>query len=284
MPPDASTQTVPPDALTVAARLAAAIRPRVRLLTAYSGGVDSTVVAAIARRELGKHAAPAAIGDSASLPRHELDEARAIAKQLDLELIEVHPNEQQSPEYQANKGDRCYHCKTHLYATLQQLAQSLDIPFIANGTNADDLGDHRPGLVAASEKNVVSPLLDARMNKQEVRLVAQWLNLPNADKPAAACLASRLAYGTPVTLTRLTQVENAETVLRNLGFRGFRVRHHETVARIELPLDQIPKILAPVIRDQVITGIKSAGYHYVSLDLEGFRTGSSNVTLNIKKN
>jgi uncharacterized protein len=279
------TPTAPPtlDGPTCAARLADAVRPRGRIITAFSGGVDSTVVAAVARRELGKHAAPAAIGDSASLPRHELDEARALARQLDLELIEVQPNEQQSPDYQANKSDRCYHCKSHLYETLAQLAQQREIPFIANGTNTDDLGDHRPGLVAAAERSVISPLLDAQLGKREVRLIAQLLYLPNADKPAAACLASRLAYGTPVTLTRLTQVENAETVLRDLGFRGFRVRHHETVARIELPLDQLPRLLEPEMRERVTVGIKAVGYHYVSLDLEGFRSGSANVTLNIKR-
>lgn len=266
-----------------AAKLASAIHPRGKMITAYSGGVDSTVVAAVARRELGKQAAPAAIGDSASLPRHELDEARQIARQLDLELVEVNPNEQQSADYQANKGDRCYHCKSHLYDTLHRYAAQHKIPWIANGTNTDDLGDHRPGLVAAAERNIISPLLDAQMGKREVRMVAEWLKLPNADKPAAACLASRLAYGTPVTLARLTQVEAAETALRNLGFRGFRVRHHETVARIELPLDQLPRMLDPEIRTRVTEQIKAAGYHYVSLDLDGFRSGSANVTLNIKK-
>lgn len=260
-------------------RLCAAIEPRGRVLTAYSGGVDSTLVAAAARQALGKSNAPAAVGDSASLPRHELDEARAIAAQLDLQLIEVNPGEQNDPGYQANDGTRCYFCKTHLYESLVGLAREQGIGFIANGTNTDDLGDHRPGLQAADEANVISPLVEAGLSKADVRAVAKHMGLPNWDKPAAACLASRIAYGTPVTLERLQRVEQAENVLRTMGFVGYRVRHHETVARIELPWDQVSKLLTPGTRDAVIEQFKAAGYHYVTLDLEGFRSGSGNVVL-----
>lgn len=261
------------------AKLEAAIRPRGRMITAYSGGIDSTLVAAAARRALGRADAPAAIGDSASLPRQELDEARAIAAQLDLELLTVAPGEQDDARYQANDGRRCYFCKTHLYASLHELAAELDIGFIANGTNVDDLGDHRPGLVAAGEAQVVSPLVEAGLGKQQVRLVARHLGLPNWDKPAAACLASRLPYGTEVTPQRLTQVERAESVLRGLGFTGFRVRHHETVARIELPWDQVARLMDEQVRAGVIAGLKDAGYTFIALDLEGFRSGSGNVLL-----
>jgi uncharacterized protein len=260
-------------------RLAEVIRPRRRMITAYSGGVDSTVVAAVARQTLGRENAPAAIGVSASLPERELVEARAIATQLDLQLIEVNPGEQADPNYQANAGDRCYFCKSHLYESLHGLARELGISFIANGTNTDDLGDHRPGLVAAAEAQVVSPLLEAGMSKADVRTLAEHLNLPNADKPAAACLASRIPYGTPVTLERLSKVEEAEAVLHELGFRGFRVRHHESIARIELPLEQMGRMLDERTREQVVARLGAIGYTYVTLDLAGFRSGSGNVML-----
>ncbi|MCE9591637.1 MAG: ATP-dependent sacrificial sulfur transferase LarE [Planctomycetes bacterium] len=270
---------VPADALFD--RLAAALRPRGRVITAYSGGVDSTLVALAARRTLGRADAPAAIGDSASLPRHELDAARDLARSLDLELIEVRPNEQQDPGYRANAGNRCYFCKTNLYDTLGKLAASLNFPWIANGTNTDDLGDHRPGLTAATEANVISPLVEAGLNKADVRALAQRLQLPNWDKPAAACLASRIPYGTPVTLERLSRVEEAENALRELGFRGFRVRHHETVARLEVPLDQIERLMSEEVRKAVVARLKEAGYHFVALDLEGFRSGSGNTLLSL---
>ncbi len=261
------------------ARLAAVIEPRRKLLTAYSGGVDSTVVAAAARRALGKADAPAAIGDSASLPRHELDEARAIATQLDLELVEVQPGEQDDPNYQANAGDRCYFCKSHLYACLWTLADDRGIAYIANGTNADDLGDHRPGLDAARENRIVSPLLEAGLGKAEVRTIAQALGLPNADKPAAACLASRIPFGTAVTPERLAMIEQAEEALRELGFRGLRVRHHEGVARIEVPPAQLPQLVDERIRGQIVEQLTAIGYVYVTVDLAGFRSGSGNAML-----
>jgi uncharacterized protein len=251
------------------------------VMTAFSGGVDSTLVAVAARRALGKDRAPAAIGDSASLPRRELEEARQLADQLDLKLIEVAPGEQDDDGYRANAGDRCYFCKSHLYATLQAEAQRRGIGLIANGTNADDLGDHRPGLRAADEARVISPLLEAGLGKKDVRDLAEILGLPNADKPAAACLASRLPHGTPVTRERLAQVEAAEEALHRLGFTGFRVRHHETVARLEIPPEQFDRLMAADMRAKVIAAVKAAGYPFVALDLDGFRSGSGNVTLTI---
>jgi uncharacterized protein len=215
------------------------------------------------------------------LPRRELAAARDLAELLDLRLIEVAPGEQDEPGYQRNAGDRCYFCKTHLYATLQATARQHRIPLIANGTNTDDLGDHRPGLRAADEARVISPLVEAGLNKQDVRDLAGLLQLPNADKPAAACLASRLPYGTAVTPQRLQQVEAAEDALHDLGFTGFRVRHHDTVARLELPLDQFPRLLADDMQRRVVRAVQAAGYAYVALDLEGFRSGSGNVTLTV---
>ena len=160
-------------------------------------------------------------------------------------------------------------------------AERLGVRFIANGTNTDDLGDHRPGLEAAANAKVISPLVEAELNKQDVRDLARLLGLPNADKPAAACLASRLPYGTPVTPERLAQVEAAEDALHDLGFTGFRVRHHESVARLELPWDQVPRLNDDAIRPRVIDALKRAGYQYVALDLEGFRSGSGNVMLTV---
>ncbi|MBI1368125.1 MAG: ATP-dependent sacrificial sulfur transferase LarE [Planctomycetes bacterium] len=260
-------------------RLAAVIEPRGRLLTAYSGGVDSTLVAVMARRVLGRDNAPAAIGDSASLPRSELDEARRLAHELDLQLIEINPGEQADASYQANAPDRCYHCKSHLYESLHHLAASLNIAYIANGSNTDDLGDYRPGLEAAREAQIVSPLLEAGFTKRDIRVLAECMGLPNADKPAAACLASRIPYGTPVTPERLAMVERAELELHKLGFTGVRVRHHETVARIEVPLDQLPRFIASGTREKVVDRLKAAGYLYVTLDLAGYRTGSTNEAL-----
>ena len=255
--------------------------PRGRVVTAYSGGVDSTLVAVVARRVLGKDAAPAVMGDSASLPRSERAAAVAVAEQMDLALHVVRPGEQDDPGYVRNAGDRCYYCKTHLYETLQQTAADLGARWIANGTNADDLGDHRPGLRAAEEAQVISPLLEAGLGKEHVRAVARALGLPNADKPAAACLASRIPYGTPVTLERLAQVEQAEDALQRLGFSGLRVRHHGQVARIELPEDQMPQAFAPGVRQAMVSAVCDAGFLYAALDLAGFRSGSGNVALTI---
>ena len=271
-----------PSASAELARLEDALRGRERVLTAFSGGVDSTVVAAAARRVLGKDAAPAVVGDSASLPRQELAEVHELAERLDLKLIVVHPDEQNDPGYQANAGDRCFFCKTHLYTEMHAKAKELGIPFIANGTNTDDLGDHRPGLVAAENAGVISPLLDAGLDKAAVRAIAEELGLPNADKPAMACLASRLPYGTEVTPERLAQVERAERALCELGFTGFRVRHHEDVARLEVPMDQFAELMAGDMRERAVAAIKNAGYTYVALDLEGFRSGSGNIALTIE--
>lgn len=270
-------------------QLIAVIEPRARLLTAYSGGVDSTVVAAAARLALGRANALAAIGDSPSLPRHELDEARRMAAKLDIELIEVRPNEQADPGYRANAGDRCYFCKTNLYDVLGATAKQRGIRFIANGTNADDTGDHRPGLVAAAEHEIVSPLLEAGCGKTQVRQLAEHLGLPNADKPAAACLASRIQYGTEATVERLSMIERAEDVLRELGFRGFRVRHHEAgstkaalIARIEVPADQLPRLADDAVRRRIVDALSRIGYTYITLDLAGFRSGSGNALLSIR--
>ena len=263
-------------------RLLGVLRPRQTIMTAYSGGIDSTLVAAAARLALGAERAPAVLGDSPSLPRRELRLAQETAERIGLKLVVVNPAEQQDANYQRNAGDRCFFCKSHLYETLQSTAAELGVRYIANGTNIDDLGDHRPGLEAAANAEVISPLVEAELNKQDVRDLAKLLGLPNADKPAAACLASRLPYGTPVTPERLAQVEAAEDALHELGFTGFRVRHHESVARLELPWDQVPRLTDDAMRPRVIDALKRAGYQYIALDLEGFRSGSGNVMLTVR--
>ncbi|MEM9414489.1 MAG: ATP-dependent sacrificial sulfur transferase LarE [Planctomycetota bacterium] len=281
MPESLSLTPRASDAAQMLAKLEGVVRPRGRVMTAFSGGVDSTVVAAVARRVLGKSSAPAVIGDSLSLPRSELAAAVELAEQLDLELHVVQPAEQDDPGYVANAGDRCYFCKTHLYSTLQRAAKELGVGWIANGTNTDDLGDHRPGLRAADEAQVISPLLEAGLDKSAVRAVARHLGLDNADKPAAACLASRIPYGTEVTPQRLAEVERAEDALRRLGFTGFRVRHHGQVARIEIPEDQMQQVMVPNVRQEVVSAIEQAGFLFAAIDLAGFRSGSGNVALTV---
>ena len=238
-------------------------------------------MAAAAQRVLGADRALAVLGDSPSLPRRELDDAVALAGALGLALHVTRPGEQDDAGYRANAGNRCYFCKTHLYASLQSVAAERGFSAIANGANVDDTGDHRPGMDAAREARVVSPLLEAGLNKADVRALAAELGLPNADKPAAACLASRIPYGTEVTPERLAQVERAEALLADLGFSNFRVRHHDTVARLELPLDQFARLGEAGVRDAVTAGIRRAGFTYVALDLDGFRSGSGNAVLTI---
>ena len=265
-------------------RLTPHLLPHRRLMVAYSGGVDSTLVAAAAMRVLGAGDVLAVLGDSPSLPRRELEAARSTASVLGLPLEVVQPNEQADAGYIANAGDRCYFCKSHLYGVLQDAARRLGFATIANGANVDDAGDHRPGMRAADEAAVVSPLLDAGFTKAEVRELAASLALPNRDKPAAACLASRIPYGTEVTPQRLARVEAAEDGLHGLGFRGFRVRYHGDVARLEVPLNQMVRLMNPATRNAAVAAVRAAGFTYVAVDLEGFRSGSGNAVLTVSAN
>lgn len=243
------------------------------VLVACSGGVDSVLLAAVAAKILGEKAA-AATAVSPSLASGELEDARAAAQAAGIRHIEVPTHEIDNPAYTANSTDRCYHCKDTAYGTFSALAAREGIAVVIDGTNADDNGDFRPGRRAASEHAVRSPLAEAGMTKQEIRDWARELGLAVWDKPAAACLSSRVPYGSPVTLEKLTRIDQAESALKALGFRQCRVRDHGNVARIEIESSTLPDLLES--RAKVVTAIKNAGFTYVSLDLEGFRSGSMN--------
>ena len=243
------------------------------VLVACSGGVDSVLLAAVAAKVLGEKAV-AATAVSPSLASGELEDARAAAKAAGIRHIEVPTDEIENPAYAANAPDRCFHCKDTAYGTFTALAAREGIAVVVDGTNADDSGDYRPGRKAAKEHGVRSPLAEAGMSKQEIRDWARELGLSVWDKPAAACLSSRVPYGAPVTLEKLTRIDKAEAALKALGFRQCRVRDHGAVARVEIESPLLPKLLE--IREQVVAALKSAGFSYVSLDLEGFRSGSMN--------
>ncbi len=246
------------------------------VLVACSGGVDSVLLAAVAAKVLGENAV-AATAVSPSLASGELDDARAAARAAGIRHIEVPTDEIENPAYAANAPDRCFHCKDTAYHTFTALAAREQIAVVIDGTNADDSGDFRPGRRAARDHGVRSPLAEAGMTKAEIRDWARELGLAVWDKPAAACLASRVPYGTPVTVEKLTRIDRAESALKALGFRQCRVRDHGPVARIEIETDLLPKLLE--LRENVIQAVKQAGFSYVSIDLEGFRSGSMNEVL-----
>ena len=244
---------------------------------AFSGGVDSVVVAYAAYQTLGSRSL-AVIADSPSLARHELRAAEQVAAGIGIQLQVLSTQEVADPSYQANDAQRCFHCKTHLFVALESLPQIVrDGWWMLTGTNADDLGDWRPGLRAASEHAVRSPLAELSIGKAAVRELAHHWHLPVAEKPASPCLASRLAYGVSVTPERLAMVERAEAELRQLGLVHFRVRlHADDLARIEVPLSELAKLIEPAIRAGLVKQLAAIGFRYVTLDLEGFASGSLN--------
>ncbi|MYD97055.1 MAG: ATP-dependent sacrificial sulfur transferase LarE [Gammaproteobacteria bacterium] len=244
-----------------------------RVLVAYSGGVDSSLVAFVAAQKLGDDALAVTSG-SKSLKRSDLALSEELAEKWGMRHRIIVTDEVLKAEYRANPVNRCFHCKTSLYEALEQIADQEGYDHILNGTNTDDLGDHRPGLVAAKNHQVVSPLVDAGFCKRDVRALAEALGLDNAQKPQAACLSSRFPYGSHITEARLAQVEAAEDALAELGFTQFRVRHHEEVARIELVADELPRALE--LRQSIQDRVKAVGYRFVAVDLGGFRSGSLN--------
>ena len=264
----------------------AALRSYGSVIVAYSGGVDSAVVMAIAYQELGGRTptakdgsgALACIGVSPSYPAREMRDAVALADKIGVPYRLVETEEYLDPNYAANPNNRCYFCKSELHNRLHEILQKEDWGIVCDGTNASDMGDDRPGVFAARERGVRSPLLEAGITKPEVRAIARHLGLPVWDKPAMACLSSRVPHGTPIDPQLLRQIEAAEDILVDLGLRQFRVRHHGEIARLELPPDDFPTILAHY--EEIVAGIKAAGYRYVTLDLAGFRSGGLNAAAN----
>ncbi|KAA3662919.1 MAG: ATP-dependent sacrificial sulfur transferase LarE [Calditrichaeota bacterium] len=245
-----------------------------------SGGVDSTLVTRIAHAVLGDDVL-AVIGASATLPQREMDEAIDLAKHIGVNYRIVETNETDDLKFKSNPSDRCYFCKTELYSKLQDIAQSEGFACVLDGTNADDLGDYRPGLRANKEQRVVSPLKEAGFTKDDIRSAAKQLGLPNWDKPAMPCLSSRFPYGQPIELKALTQVEKAEMYLRDLGFRNCRVRHYDKTAKIEVPVDDLAQLIANENRERITGRFREIGYIYVTVDLDGFASGNMNKVLKV---
>jgi uncharacterized protein len=242
---------------------------------AFSGGVDSTVVAAVAADVLGDRA-QAVTAVSPSLPPGEADQARRLAASIGIRHSTVRTREAENPAYLANGVDRCYHCKRELYTVLGAVAATANGATVVSGANVDDLGDFRPGLRAAAELGVRHPLVEANMTKADVRRAAAELKLPNRDKPASACLSSRIAYGVTITVDELSKVGRAERLLKDLGLRQCRARVHGDLVRIEVDVEDLPRLTEPRVRERVVEGIIALGYRYVTLDLRGFRSGSMN--------
>jgi uncharacterized protein len=260
------------------ARLEAVIGRYRRVLVAFSGGVDSAYLAFIAHRVLGDAAVMVtALSPSVSAMQENL--ARDFARRYGLNHRVIESAELEDPNYAANPSNRCYFCKSELFTRLDQLREEWGMEVVFDGSNADDLGDHRPGRAAAAENAVVSPLVEAGMTKQDIRERSRAWDLPTADLPAMPCLASRLPYGVAVTRDKLRQVEQAEDFLRRLGFREFRVRHHESLARLEISPAEMPRLLDLHLLDHINRELRRLGYTYVTLDLQGFRSGSLNEQL-----
>ncbi|MBI5533691.1 MAG: ATP-dependent sacrificial sulfur transferase LarE [Deltaproteobacteria bacterium] len=248
------------------------------VLVCYSGGLDSGFVLAVAHGVLGDKAVAMTATGPALAPK-ERDDACALARSLGARIELVDAGEIEDAGYVANGPDRCFHCKKSLYVTAKRVAGELGLGAILNGTNLDDLGDYRPGLDAARQHGVLSPLLDCGFSKQDIRNAARLMGLSLWDKPAAACLASRIPYGTAVTRERLTQVAGFEQALKDLGLRHVRVRHHDTVARIEVGTQDIVRVATSPLRESVVEAGKQNGYAYITVDLAGYRTGSHNEVL-----
>jgi uncharacterized protein len=248
------------------------------VIVALSGGADSAYLAWAAHRAIGKQAL-SVTALSPSYSAHDRTVVEEFVRQLDVRHAFIETHEMENPKYRANAADRCYFCKDELFTVLDGMAQERGFAAVAYGVNADDTLDFRPGHRAATEHRVLAPLLDAGLHKAEIRLLSQRAGIPTWDRPASACLASRLPYGTEVTPERLALVERGEAALRELGFRQFRVRLHENLARVEISLEEMPWAMAPEMAASIAARLKAAGFTYVALDLEGYRQGSLNESL-----
>ncbi len=251
------------------------------LIVAYSGGVDSAYLSYASHRALGDRVT-AVTAVSASYPRSHREMAQRVAREVGFPHRLVETRELDDPRYAANPNDRCYFCKSELFSLLEQLRQQGGFDAVAYGVNLDDTGDYRPGQLAAEEYAVRTPLLDAELSKAEIRALSRAAGLPTADLPASACLSSRIPYGMEVTEEKLIQIDRAEDALRSLGYRQVRVRHHGELARIELAPDELPRALDPTEARRISKVVHESGFRWVSLDLDGYRTGSLNEVIQIR--
>ena len=251
-------------------------------LVAFSGGIDSTLVLAVASKVLGKRVL-AITAESDSVPERELQTARHLAQILKVKHKIIRTEEMSSPSYLKNPTNRCYYCKSELYGKLSGVAAEHKLTSILNGINLDDLGDHRPGITAAKDAGVISPLVESGFNKQDVRNLAREMDLPNWQKPALACLSSRIPYGQPITTKKLSMIEEAEEALLAEGFRQVRVRHHGDTARIELPKENISDLFKNSLFEKINHRLQKIGFKYVTVDLKGYRSGSLNEVLNLNE-